>query len=40
MKQNKQTQEYNMCEIRIQQDFITNKKLKKKQGYDKKHTQN
>jgi hypothetical protein len=30
----KQKQKHNMCEIRIQQDFIAKKK--KKQGYDKK----
>jgi hypothetical protein len=28
MKQNKQEQEHNMCEIRIQQDFIAKKKQK------------
>jgi len=31
----KQKQKHNMCEIRIQQDFIAKKK--NKQGYDKKN---
>jgi hypothetical protein len=40
MKQNKQEQEHDTCEIIIQKYFIAKKRKEKKQGYDKKHTQN
>jgi hypothetical protein len=36
VKQEKQEQKHDMCKTRIQQDFITRKKQKTKQGYDKK----